>query len=263
MLSNLNPGILKPYAMYAVVLISMSSTLQAYGQLRLSTGYEYSHGDYGQTLTTYENLIPLSLSWQQDDWQIKVSNGLIDSKGPANTASVSDGVVLEGEDESPVHHQGIMDTYLSVRKELPWGDGHGLFWDLSLTTRLSTASNDNIVERDPDYEVMVDLFWQQDRWLPMLSVGYKWLGEGEDISLDNVALFSLGAQYTLTDHCQLGAIFDYQQASSSISDSVQELMAYGACRIHSQWSISPYLMTGFTESSVDYGLGVQLVWRQE
>ena len=252
----------------ALVLLSVSLHSIADDRIQVISGYEYSQGDYGQTLTTYEHLIPLSISWQRDDWQIKVSNGLIRSEGPVNTVAATDGVVLDeavsDSDDGPlVNHRGIMDTYLAFRKELPWGEAYSLFMDLNLTTRLPTASGDNVIERDPDYEIMLDLFWQQDRWLPMLSVGYKWLGESDEISLNDVALLSLGLQYTLTDQCQLGGLLDYQQASSSTSDAVQELMFYGNCRMDKQWSLSPYLLSGFSDSSVDYAIGVQLIWRSQ
>ena len=230
--------------------------------LRIGVGYEFSQGDYGQTIDTKQHSIPMSLSWQQNSWHLQASSTYISSSGPDNLVSIENNVsTSSGNPNQQRHDAGLGDTTLTVRKELDWGANQGIYVDLSSSVRLSTASSSsNILKRDEDYSLVLDAYTVQGRWLPLMSVGYKWLGDGDNFTPRNIWLASLGAQYQLANQCYLGAIADYQQAVTSNSTPLKEAFAYFGCPLSAQWLVSPYVIAGFSDSSVDYGMGVQLVW---
>lgn len=230
--------------------------------LRIGVGYEFSQGDYGQTTDTKQHSIPMSLSWQQDSWHLQASSSYISSSGPDNLVNVDSNVsTSSGNPNQQRHDAGLGDTTLSVRKELDWGANQGIYVDLNASVRLATASSSsNILKRDEDYSLVLEAYTVHGRWLPLMSVGYKWLGDGENFIPRNIWLASLGAQYQLANQCYLGAIADYQQAVTSRSAPLKEAFTYFGCPLSAQWLVSPYVIAGFSDSSVDYGIGVQLVW---
>lgn len=230
--------------------------------LRLSFGYEYSQGDYGQTTDTQQHSMPLSISWQQDSWHLQAHSAYISDSSPDNLVNIESNVSSsDNPSDQRRHDAGLGDTTLTVRKELDWGADHGIYLDLSSSVRLSTASSSsNILKRDKDYSLVLDAFTVQGRWLPLVSVGYKWLGDGENFAPRDIWLASLGTQYQLDNQCYLGAIADYQQAVTSSSEPLKEVFAYVGCPLSTQWVISPYVLAGFSDSSVDYGMGLQFVW---
>lgn len=250
-----------PLITMSVLMLALAESTLANDQIRASLGYEYNQGDYGNETTTKEHLLPFSLSWQHDDWAFKVSSAYINSEGLDYISSTQDSGEVDA--EQVVQHQGLSDTTWSVRKELPWGVEQGIYWDLTFLARLPTATSSSVLYREADFGILLDLFWQQGRWFPMFSLGHKWMGDGDDLSLTNIWLVSAGAQYQFENQCSLGSILDYQQASSSDGVALNELMTYYSCPINGTWSVSPYFLTGFSDSSVDYGAGVQLTWRMD
>jgi len=263
----MNNGVLPNKQVSAIatcVALSLATTeLCAQDRYRITFGYEYTEGDYGQTQDTEQHSLPFSLSWQRDKWTVQASSYYLNSEGPSSVSVTDSSVTTTDSSDTGVEKDsGFGDTTLSVRRELPWGAEHGLYLDINAAVRLPTASESSgILERDPDYSTRLDAYLVKGRWLPLASIGYKWMGDGDEYDARNIWQASAGAQYQLGNQCSVGGIYDYQQSSSSSGDALKELVGYVACPLNSQWSISTYFLTGFTDSSVNYGGGIQLSWQ--
>ncbi|MCV6589075.1 MAG: hypothetical protein OIF57_08610 [Marinobacterium sp.] len=240
--------------------------------LRISSGYEYTEGDYGYStatesadVETHQHSLPLSINWQQNSWSLTVSSYWLHTEGPAGVINVDGSPTNSGSDNlKRSKHRGFGDTTLRIKKELEWGAEKGVYFDLSTAVRLATASSDaGILHRSPDYTLQLDSFVPVGKWMPMLTVGHKWMGSGDNFTPDNVWLVSAGTQYQLNEKSSIGAIFDYRQRLTHQSEPLQELMSYVSYRMDKQWSLTGYLLNGFSDSSIDRGIGLQISWRQQ
>ena len=244
----------------ALLLIAAPSLWAS--DLRLGAGYEYSTGDYGLSQDTRQHAVPLSVSWYDNGWLLQASTSYISRSGPESVVVYDGGATVVGEDTTTLRRDaGLGDTTLGVRRELSLGAEQGIYLDLGMSVRLPTASSStNIISRSADYSLTLDAYTPYDRWLPFASIGYKWMGDSASFTPDNIAIASLGVQYQLNPACVTGAIMDYQQAISSSSEPLQELYLYANCHLSPQWAVSPYLLKGFSDSSLDYGAGLQVFW---
>ncbi len=251
-------------AVSALSLLILAPTVSAEPRLKATLGYEYSQGSYGQTTDTHQHNLPFSLSWQNAGWNLQASSSWLSTRSPSNLTFIDgDPSSISSTSTQTDTSEGFGDTTVRVRKELAWGADKGIFLDINAAVRLATASSSaNILHRDPDYSLQLDSFISRGRWMPMVSLGYKWMGDGDNYAPRNVWLASVGAQYQLDNRCSLGGIADYRQRLTATGEPLQEVMGYLACPLNSDWTLTSYLLTGFSDSSVDQGIGFQLSWRQ-
>jgi hypothetical protein len=62
----------------------------------------------------------------------------------------------------------------------------------------------------------------------------------------------------VSSRTRLGLFYDYQEASVSGNDSMQELSATLSSRPRENWWMSGYLSAGFSDSSPDWGVGISI-----
>lgn len=249
--------------LFASALCAFAPAIVAQDSVKLNLGYEYSRGEYGLTQTSRLRYLPFSLAWQSGGVEWKVSSAYLKSQSPESLLIVDDSspVNVSTLSEEMVSRSGFSDTTLNVRKELEWGADKGIYLDFTGAVRLPTASSGlNVAQRSADYRVQLDAYIDRGRWLPIMGIGYRWMGDGDGITTDNVWQATLGLQYQLSSQYQVGAIYDYRQSSTN-GDALKELMSYLTYRPGKDWSLTGYLLTGFTDNSLDFGSGVQLSYR--
>lgn len=249
----------------ALSLLFSASAAIAEPRFKTTLGYEYNQGSYGQSTDTRQHSLPFSLTLQNAGWSLQASSSWLSTRGPSDLISIdgSPTATSTGSTQGTDTNQGFGDTTLRIKKELAWGADKGIFLDINAAVRLATASSSaNILHRKPDYSLQLDSFISRGRWMPMASLGYKWMGNGDNYAPRNVWLASAGIQYQLDNRCSLGGIADYRQRLTATGDPLQEVMGYLACPLNSDWTLTSYLLTGFSDSSLDQGAGIQLSWRQ-
>lgn len=230
--------------------------------IQITVGSEYIEGKYEYETTTWQNSHFATVKWVRDTWSVKASISHLHSEGPAGVNDESGRNTPSS--QTTQRYQGWGDLSLTLTKELEWESAarKGLFFDLSASSRLSTAeSTSGISDHDPDYTLMLDSFAIQKQWLYMASVGYRWNGTRDYSQISNQILVSTGIQYSGYQTCKPGLLLDYRQSSYSGTASARELMAYSTCPLNPNWSVMPYLLTGFSDNSPDLGAGLQLSWK--
>lgn len=252
-------------AVSALSLLVLAPIAVAEPRLKATLGYEYNQGSYGQRTDTRQHNLPFSLSVQNAGWSLQASSSWLSTQGPSDLISIDGNPTVSSTEstERTDTSEGFGDTTLRLKKELEWGADKGIFLDINGAVRLATASSSaNILHRKPDYSLQLDSFISRGRWMPMVSLGYKWMGDGDSYAPRNVWLASAGIQYQLDNRCSLGGIADYRQRLTATGEPLQEVMGYLACPLNSDWTLTSYLLTGFSDGSLDQGLGFQLSWRQ-
>ena len=69
---------------------------------------------------------------------------------------------------------------------------------------------------------------------------------------------SVGSIYKFTPEVNGGLFFDYRESAINGNDSIQELTAFVSRRMTDDWRLQLYVLTGFTDSSPDWGGGIQI-----
>ena len=135
----------------------------------------------------------------------------------------------------------------------------GLAMDLTGKVKFATAYEDKgLGTGENDYTVQADFYKFVDQFTWLGSVGYKFRGDPAGIDLDNVLIASLGGTYKFTPEVNAGLFINYRESAISGSDSIQELSVFVSRRLSEDWRIQVYALTGFTDSSPDWGAGLQI-----
>ena len=131
--------------------------------------------------------------------------------------------------------------------------------DFTGKVKFATADEDKgLGTGENDYTIRADIFKFVDQFTWLGSVGYKFRGDPTGVDLDNVLIASLGGTYKFTPDVNAGVFFDYRESAISGSDSIQELSGFVSRRLSEDWRIQVYALTGFTDSSPDWGAGLQI-----
>ncbi len=230
------------------------------GKWRVGTGFDYSTGDYGDSVDTDIMYVPFNLSYHHDQWVAKLSVPWIQIKGPGSVIGAGDGGVVIGGGEDEVNTEsGLGDIWASLSYSLQsfpteWG-----YLDLIGKVKFPTADEDRgLGTGEMDYTLQVDYFKSLGKFSPMATLAYKIKGDPDDYEIDNVFYLSVGADYRYNKEINFGATLDFQEASSSQSDDALELFAYLGYRFSDSFLVTGYGYTGFTNGSPDIGGGAQL-----
>ena len=111
---------------------------------------------------------------------------------------------------------------------------------------------------ETDYSVRADFLKFWDQFTLTGALGYKFRGDAADTDLNNVLTASAGGTYKFTPKLRGGLFLDYGESAISGNDSIQELSAFLSHKVSENWRLQAYVMTGFTDSSLDWGSGIQI-----
>ncbi len=234
----------------------------AQGEWRLSTGVDYSTGDYGESKDTDIFYVPVGLRYSRDAWTFKVTVPYLRTDGPGNVVGAGDsGVVIEDMENSTATQSGIGDVVTSVTYTLPCLAKYDFFVDVTGKVKFGTGSESKgLGTGENDYYAQVDLaktFW---RFTPLVTAGYRFVGEPSNTDLDNVWYGSAGTDFRLTKSSSIGVLYDYREGSSPTADSSSEVFAYLSHRFSPSFSVTVYGAKGLDDGSPDANAGLQLNW---
>jgi hypothetical protein len=134
----------------------------------------------------------------------------------------------------------------------------GFAMDLTGKVKFGTADVDKgLGTGETDFTVQADFLKFTDRITWIGSVGYKFRGQPPGAVLDDAFLASAGGIYKLTRDTRAGMFFDYRESSIG-ADPAQELSVFLSNRLSADWRFQVFLFRGFTDSSADWGAGLQI-----
>ncbi|WP_269523394.1 transporter [Coraliomargarita parva] len=227
---------------------------------KVSTGFDYSTGDYGDSEDTEILYLPVNLSYTTGPWMAKVTVPWVQIKGPGDVVGAGDGGVVIGGGNTEVDTQsGLGDIWTSLTYSVESIPSDLFFLDLVGKVKIPTADEDKgLGTGEFDYTLQADFFKSLGKLTPMLTLAYKIKTDPDDYELDNVFYVSAGADYKLSDSLNVGATLDYQEASTDSSEDATEIFTYLGYRFDEDWRLTVYGYTGLTDGSPDIGGGLQV-----
>lgn len=237
------------------VVDAQAAAVPVYRRLKISLGYHFSSGNYGTSDTTDIAYIPLVTRAEWDRWTVELTIPYIRVSGSSSVVNGPAGPVqTSGGDEDglgDIVSRGLY-TIPSRADWMPYIDliGRVKFPTASRSKGLGTGEFDGGVE--------TALTWVRGAFVPFVSGGYRVLGSSADVPLRNVWLASAGGMYQALDPLWAGLSLDYQQAASSTSGTLLDLVPFLSWRVTRHWSVDTYVSAGLTSGSPDVGVGLQL-----
>lgn len=227
---------------------------------RVSTGFDYSAGKFGEAQTTEIAFVPLSIQTARGPFTFKLAGGWLSVAGPA--------LILDGAGVSAAkpgvsrHASGVSDTTLSAMYSIESLYDRGVYIDFSTRVKLPSASfKKGLGTGKLDGAVQLDAAAALGDVMPFLTLGYKVNGARETLKTRNVAYGTLGVQYAWDERVATGLTYDYRQSSLRTSADPEEASLYLSYRVSDAWSFNAYGVVGLSRNSPDAGAGVTFTYR--
>lgn len=226
----------------------------------LSTGIDFSRGDYGDVQATDIIVVPVNLRVRAADWlSLGLSTAWIRIDGP--------GVVL-GPDNEPLPgfptarqtRQGLGDLGASATVSLPLGDNTR--WSVDLTGRIKfpTASKRRgLTTGKTDLSFGADIGYVAGKWLPFVDLGIRIPGDPAGFDLRNSPSISVGAARVLGADGKGGVViasYDWQRAFSPFAQDSHSLFAAYSHPLAKRLDLTGYSSVGLSSGAAGIEVGV-------
>jgi hypothetical protein len=238
----------------------------AKGSFRLTTGAEYTTGDYGGSKSVEEWYVPVTGKYVTGPYVLRLTVPYLRVTAPGGTAVTGGGrgdVVVPGTGPRQTE-EGLGDIIAGTtyRDLLGTEKSDDIAVDLTGKIKFGTADEDKgLGTGENDYTVQIDVFRFIDRWTPYGSLGYRFRGDPPGENLDNGWLGGVGTRYDVSS--QLAWSLDWYLRESSVSgaDDPSELTGTLSYRLGPTQQLNSYVIKGLSDGSPDWGLGVMLTVR--
>lgn len=225
----------------------------------LSAGVETTTGDYGGDVDIDDTYVPLTATVDLGRVAWRLTVPYLSVKAPEGTVFDSGGEPVPGSGALTTE-SGLGDIIAGVTVfDVIDNRRLGLAMDLTAKVKFGTADeNKGLGTGENDYTIQADVFKFLDGFTWVGSVGYTLRGDPSDIDLENVLQASVGGTYKFTPDLRGGLFFDYRESAIASNDNIRELSGFVSRRINKDWRLQVYALTGFSNSSPDWGGGVQI-----
>lgn len=228
---------------------------QSAGTFSLSSGVDYSQGDYGSGETTKIIVAPVTASYRTDLLRLSASVPYIRIDG-SGVVLGPDGQPLPGVPTTDGTRSGFGDLTLGATVSTPADALGGLEVEFGGRVKLPTSKESKgLGTGKTDVSVSADFSYPVGRWAPFVTLGYRMPGEPDGVELNNSFTASVGASVLLGD-AVLIASYDYAEAASPLASESQEVFAAVNAPLNERVSWTGYGSVGLSKGAPDFGLGV-------
>lgn len=215
-------------------------------ELSLSTGLNYSRGDFGTDAEIEDFYVPLGFTatFENLAFRIKVPYLSVDT--------TSDGVTTS--------ESGLGDISASLTAfNVLYSDDLDLALDITGSLKFGTADRDTgLGTGENDATLYLDGYKFFDRATVFGSVGHRWRGDPPGVAFNDVFLAMLGVTFATDGGGLVGATIDYRESAIAEFDDIQELQGFFVLPLGEAWDLEVYAFTGFTDSSPEWGAGITI-----
>ncbi|MDX2094643.1 MAG: hypothetical protein SFW64_01690 [Alphaproteobacteria bacterium] len=223
-------------------------------KFKLSTGFDYSKGDYGQSADTEVWYVPVSGKLEVDDWTVKLTVPWLSIKGPGAVIGGGGGVVTNSSG-AVTTESGLGDVVASLTYTA--NIASDTYLDLTTKVKLPTADEDRgLGTGETDYTVQADLSRQFGPLSLYTGAGYKFVGSNNTLNLDDIWIANVGFGYDVTKSVNAGLTYDWREAAASSTENPSEITAYVNVKATDRINVQLYGLTGFSDGSPNGGGGI-------
>ena len=250
-------------------------------RLQLSTGVDYSSGDYGQTTSTEVFVVPVSARVSWGGWSLRASVPYVTVRGPADVSVIVGDGGGEGDGGSPNSGSGrgsgdgtpTPTVFSSSRSVSGIGDSSlALTYSfdaiaespvyVDLTGRIKFATGRESVglgSGTTDYFSTSELGWDAGTGGVYVNGGRRFLGSSTVPRVDGWQ-WGAGAWWAATPAVELGVNYSGRDASVAGGKKAGAAEASVKLKVARDWQMVAYGGAGLSKASADYTGGLTLIW---
>ncbi len=239
--------------------LAFASAAQAQdAELTVTTGVDYSSGDYGTGVDTNILVVPAAARLKTGNLRLIASVPYIRIDGAESIVGGEGGPIVVDPDSSRVTREGIGDITLGANYGIP-EDNLGFAVDLRGRVKLPTAQ-DGLGTGKADVSLAAELSKSFGGFLPFISGGYRILGDPEGVDLNNALFGSIGGS-VIAGSSVIMLSYDYREATSAASADGQEVFGAFSTPVSQTLTLTFYGSAGLSDGTADYGLGAMISLR--
>lgn len=225
----------------------------------LSIASYYSRGDYGEDVETEILYFPINYTADFGKWGVQATVPHLRVNGIGNV--LVNGVVTRARAETQrERNSGMGDSVLSlVYRTEPLSEGSP-FIDFRMDIKLPTADEERgLGTGEADYSAQIDVSQYFGSSVLFSTLGYTFRGKTDLYQdLKNSVFVQIGMAQPLNEQWSVGLFYDYQEAASSFSSEIHELVPYFSWQFARKWSFTGLAAFGFTDGSASTAVLGQL-----
>ncbi|MEE2704248.1 MAG: hypothetical protein VX614_09545 [Myxococcota bacterium] len=239
----------------------------------VSLGSDYSSGDYGEAKDTDIWYSSLGFKYEYERWTARVTVPWVRIEGPETIcmAFVAQPLVMFSEPHTDASGEtasttvsGLGDVLASLTYTVLPVDASMPGVELTGKVKFPTASDGEYLGTGSyDFSFEAEVFKEFGRWTPYLNLGYRYMGNGLGVELDNVWFGSAGIDLAVGTRTNVGLVYDFRQAALGGIENSQELVPYTIYRFSESIRLMTYAVVGLSDSSADLGMGTNLSFSWE
>lgn len=241
----------------ALALVATPAKADEYVQI--STGIDYSSGDYGETEDTDFLAIPVTVKYQTDEFYVRASISYLDIKGPDGVIPGDGGVTPGNQGGEVTSRSGIGDLWITAGYSLPVDDS--TWFDAVGKVKLPTASEEKFLGTgSTDFTAQGEILHSFGDVSFGAYGGRRFNGSSDVFDLQDVWLAGAGI-YINADKMMIGFDYDWREGSTPTSPDISELTGSLTYRLNDTLRLQGYGYTGLADGSADLGGGLQILYR--
>jgi hypothetical protein len=238
----------------------------AYGQtpgthtLSITTGVDFSSGDYGANEETQMIVAPLGARLKMGDWRLTATLPYLMIDGAAAIVGGGGGPIIIDPDAPAVKRDGLGDLMLGASFSALKEETAGFNLDLGAGVKLPTASEEDALGTgETDYSVTADFSKTFGNLIPFLTLGYRMPGDPTTIDLNNTFSASAGMSVAMGESVAILS-YDYREATSDLAEESQDVFGAYSAPLGERFNWTIYGSAGLTKGSPDFAAGLMLTF---
>lgn len=228
--------------------------------ISVTTGVDFSSGDYGTDSKTDILVVPFSVRYKTGNLRLSATLPWLRIEGSSAIVGDGSGGVVVDPNAPRTTRDGLGDVSLGAAYMIPEETlGFGL--DLSARVKLPTASESKgLGTGKADVSLGAEVSKTFGAVTPFASVGYRMPGDPTGVNLSNAWNASAGASITMGKTILI-ASYDYRESTSALSDDSHELFGAVSVPLNEQLNFTLYGTGGLSDGAPDYGVGGMVTFK--
>lgn len=229
-----------------------------HAEVTVSTGFDFSRGDYGLPVPTQIITVPLAVSYavNRTTWELGLS--CVRVEGPGDVVP-GIGRRTRRLALASTTHEGIGDLTLGFTHQLVAPAERGWSWAAGAEVKFGTASAErSLGTGKDDFTVQAECSYTAGALTPYFTVGYRWLGNPAGSDLRAHIFGTAGLTWACSDKVTLGALVDLSAKNSASGSSSANFMLSASRSLGDRWQAQLYAVRGTSDNSPDFGGGLSL-----
>lgn len=248
-------------ALFVVALATAAGPVRA--DVTVGVGLDYTVGRYQYTEDTRILYVPVTLERQSERYWLRLTIPYLRIDAPAGGATVAarpGGAMVRAESGVRETGSGLGDVVMAAGYSVFESAASGTLVDLVGKIKLGTAdADDGLGTGETDYSLQLDGYRTIHRLTLLAGIGYRVYGDPPGTDFDNTFFGAVGGVFKFTPDLSAGLIYDLRDNVVLDTEPQYELTAFVTSQVTARSKLQVYVLTGFSDSSPDWGVGLMFV----